>query len=190
MKLTQRRVLTWAIVLIVCNLVAFVIPFQKTTVFWLSDGFLVLSLLFLFAAERIAMKDAEAAKSKFYGRPILTVASDYAAALLGCAGVFVVISAIFPGLPLWIPLVVYILLTGSAAIGLIGADSARSYVEEQEQKVETRTDFMRWFYGQVVALGSQAEDATLAGDLQRLAEEIRYSDSVSSAATRELEDRN
>ncbi|MCD8340553.1 MAG: hypothetical protein LUC87_00150 [Clostridiales bacterium] len=189
MKPSQKSVLIWAIVLVVCNLVAFVIPFQKTGVFWLSDGFLVVSLLFLFAAERIAMKDAETAKSRFYGRPILTVAFDYAVALLSCVVVFVVISVFFPGLPLWIPLVFYILLTGGAAIGLITAETTRGYVEEQDQKVATSTDFMRWFYGQVVALSSQAEDTALTGDLQRLAEEIRYSDSVSSAATKELEDR-
>ncbi|MCD7919557.1 MAG: hypothetical protein LUG45_05690 [Clostridiales bacterium] len=189
MKPSQRSVLIWAIVLVVCNLVAFVIPFQKTGVFWLSDGFLVISLLFLFAAERIAMKNAETATSKFYGWPILRVGSGYASAVLGCAVVFVALSVLLPQLPLWIPLVVYILLTGGAAIGLISAETTRSYVEEQDQKVATSTDFMRWFYGQVVALSSQAEDTALTGDLQRLAEEIRYSDSVSSAATKEMEDK-
>ncbi|MCD8160071.1 MAG: hypothetical protein LUE61_02620 [Clostridiales bacterium] len=189
MKLSQKNVLTWAIVLIVCNLVAFVLPFQKTEVFWLSDGFLVLSLLVLAAAERIALKDAGTAKSKFYGWPILRVGFGYASALLVCAVIFVALSVLFPQLPLWVPLVVYILLTGGAAIGLISADSVRGYVEKQEAEVKTSTDFMRWFYGQATALVSQAEDTALADDLQRLAEEIRYSDFVSSPATRELEDR-
>ncbi len=108
---------------------------------------------------------------------------------MGCAVIFVALSVLFPQLPLWVPLAVYILLTGAAAIGLIAADTSRGYVQEQSNKVESNTDFMRWFYGQVTALSSQAEDTALAGDLQRLAEEIRYSDSVSSAATRELEDR-
>ncbi|MCC8099574.1 MAG: hypothetical protein LIO78_05870 [Clostridiales bacterium] len=189
MKRTQTSVLIWAIVVVVCNLAAFVIPFQKTGVFWLSDGFLVVSLLVLFAAERIAMKGAETAKSKFYGWPILRVGFGYAAALLACAVVFVALSVLLPQMPLWLPLLVYILLTGAAAIGLITAETSRSYVQEQDQKAETSTDFMRWFYSQVLALGGQAEDAALADDLRRLAEEIRYSDSVSSAATRELEDR-
>ena len=65
-----RAVIVIAIAAVVFNVLAFVIPFAKGGVFWLSYGFGMLAILAQFFVIWLAFSKAETVKSKLYGLPI------------------------------------------------------------------------------------------------------------------------
>ncbi|MCD8159593.1 MAG: hypothetical protein LUE61_00060 [Clostridiales bacterium] len=187
MKSQGRLIAICAVLFAACNIVAFAVPFPKTATFWVSDAFVLFSLLFFLVVDRVAFQDAKTTKSKFYGYPVLRIGIFYVCATLIAAILFILLSFGVPQIQVWIPIVVFVLLTGAAAVGHITSSSARDYVESYDDKIAANTGFMRQFRGEILALIEQAGDEALKRELQELAEKIRYSDSVSSAATTEAE---
>lgn len=189
MKRSGKLLIVIGIILVVCNIAVFAVPFPKTVVFWISDAFVLFSLAAFLIVDKVAFRNAGTAKSKFYGFPILRVGVLYVVAILICATVFIILSCVIKTFPVWLPIVVYVILTGAAAIGMISMDSTRNYVEQQDAKMEANTSFIRHLYAEIVAIKSRTQDAELVRALTELAESVRYSDPVSGIATEPIENR-
>lgn len=167
------------IILIVFNIVFLAGPFHKTAVFWISDIVVALGVLLQIPIADMAFKENSTLKSKVYGWPILSVGLRYLAVLGICAVVFIIISAGNPFFPIWLPIIVYAVIYGAAAIGLIASDSARDFVEAQDVKLEDRTVFMRKLYAEAGNLRKMTSDREISGILTKVAEKIRFSDPTS-----------
>ena len=181
-KDTVRFGLTVAILLVLYLLVAFLIPFAKTPVFWLSFGYTLAAFAVAGAAFWIAFLRHPDAKSRFYGFPIARIGGIYWLAQL-IAGLLAMARGRW--IPVWLAVLVYTAALGAAAIGLIAADATADEIHAQDAKLRKNVTVMRTLQSQVSQL--DCTDPEAAAAVKKFAEELRYSDPVSSPALEEAE---
>ena len=85
------------------------------------------------------------------------------------------------------PLVLYVLLLGAAAVGFVAADAVREEIVRQEVKQEKQISQMRELQARASGLPGQCQDPELRRILQKLSDNLRFSDPVSSPALEEIE---
>ena len=173
------------VVLVVYNVLAFALPFPKTAVFAVSYLFTMIAILAQIYVIRTAFYRGEGVKSKFYGFPIAKLGVIYLAVQLIAGLVFMALGLI---VPVWLPLALYVVLLGVAAVGFVAADAARDEVVRQEVKLEKDVSRMREFQAKGRALVTLNQIPEAARPLEKLAEDLRFSDPVSSEALTEIED--
>ena len=173
------------VVLVVYNVLAFALPFPKTAVFAVSYLFTMIAILAQIYVIRTAFYRGEGVKSKFYGFPIAKLGVIYLAVQLIAGLVFMALGLI---VPVWLPLALYVVLLGIAAAGFVAADAARDEVVRQEVKLEKDVSRMREFQAKGRALVALNQVSEAARPLEKLAEDLRFSDPVSSEALTEIED--
>lgn len=173
------------VVLVVYNVLAFALPFPKTAVFAVSYLFTMIAILAQIYVIRTAFYRGEGVKSKFYGFPIAKLGVIYLAVQLIAGLVFMALGLI---VPVWLPLALYVVLLGVAAAGFVAADAARDEVVRQEVKLEKDVSRMREFQAKGRALVALNQVSEAARPLEKLAENLRFSDPVSSEALTEIED--
>jgi len=169
-----------AVLLIVYHLIAFLIPFAKTAVFWLSYVFTLIAFAVAVGAIYIAFAKRPDAKSKFYGFPIAKIGVIYWLAQ-------VVLGILFMALGLWAPwwlaVILYAATFGAAVIGLVSADAVVEEIHMQDEKLQKNVSVMRSLQSKVNQMAAQTGNA----EIKALAEEFRYSDPVSNDAIAEAE---
>ena len=179
-KNTIRWWVLLGVVLVVYNVLAFALPFPKTAVFAVSYLFSMIAILAQIYVIRTAFYRGEGVKSKFYGFPIAKVGVIYLAIQLIGGLVFMALGL---AVPVWLPLVLYVVLLG------IAVDAARDEVVRQEVKLEKNVSRMREFQAKGQALVALNKVPEAARPLEKLAENLRFSDPVSNEALAEIEDR-
>lgn len=184
-KNTIRWWVLLGVVLVVYNVLAFALPFPKTAVFAVSYLFSMIAILAQIYVIRTAFYRGEGVKSKFYGFPIAKLGVIYLAVQLIAGLVFMALGLI---VPVWLPLALYVVLLGIAAAGFVAADAARDEVVRQEVKLEKDVSRMREFQAKGRALVTLNQVPEAARPLEKLAEDLRFSDPVSSEALTEIED--
>ena len=183
-KDTMRGVVGLGVLLILYILIAFLIPFAKTATFWVSFVFTMIAFCVVAASIYIAFVKNPDAKSRFYGFPIARIGIIYGIAQL-LAGLLLM--ALGKWVPVWLAVLVYAIMLGAAVIGLISADAVAEQIHAQDAKLKKDVAAMRAIQSKLSVLPGQCEDPVTAKCLTQLAEEIRFSDPVSSEATQETE---
>ena len=179
-KDTIRAIVVAAIAFIIYNLIAFVIPFAHTAAFWISYGFTMAAFFVVAASIYIAFIKNPDAKSRFYGFPIARIGVLYGIAQLV---VSLIVMALATWTPWWIPVLVYAIGMGAAVIGLVAADAVVDEIKTQDVKLKKDVSLMRSLQSKINQIASQSDNAAI----KALAEEIRYSDPVSSEAIADAE---
>ena len=170
---------------VVYNVIAFALPFGKAAVFFLSWIFTMAALAAQVYVIRIAFFKGEGIKSKLYGFPIARVGLLYLAVQVVLGLIFMALGTV---VPLWLPLVLYVILMGAALIGLITTEGVREEVERQERKLVKDVSRMKKFRALADTLARENQILEAKEPLKELAEAFRYSDPVSGGALREIED--
>ena len=183
-KDTLRGIVGLGVLLILYILIAFLIPFAKTATFWVSFVFTLIAFCVVAASIYIAFVKNPDAKSRFYGFPIARIGVIYGIAQL-VAGLLLM--ALGKWVPVWLAVLVYAIMLGAAVIGLISADAVAEQIHAQDAKLKKDVAAMRAIQSKLSVLPGQCEDPVTAKCLTQLAEEIRFSDPVSSEATQETE---
>ena len=173
-----------AVLLVLYILIAFLIPFVHTAVFWVSFVFTLIAFGVVGASFYIAFIKNPDAKSRFYGFPIAKIGLVYGGAQLVLG---LVVMALASWTPAWLAAVAYLLMLGAACLGLIAADTVVEQIHVQDAKLREDVRLMRSLQSKLNQLASQCDDPEAASALKKLAEELRYSDPVSSAALKEIE---
>ena len=91
-----RTIAAFAVLLILYCLVAFLIPFVHTAVFWVSFVFTLIAFAVVAASIYIAFIKNPDAKSRFYGFPIAKIGVIYGAVQLLAGILFMALAAIVP----------------------------------------------------------------------------------------------
>lgn len=182
-KNSARWWVVWAIVLVVYNVIVFAIPFPKNAVFFVSWVFTLIAIAAQIYVIRTAFYHGEGAKSKFYGFPIAKIGTVYLAAQMVLGLVFMALGLAVPvPVPVWISLVLYVVLFGAAAVGLISAEATRDEIVRQDVRLKKDVSCMRTLQSKTASMVQLAQDNSLRTALEKFAEDIRFSDPVSSAA--------
>lgn len=179
-----RGILALAILLGVYFLVVLVIPFANVAEVTIGVGFTLAAFAVAAAAFYIAFLKKPNARSRFYGFPIARLGLMYLAAQA-------VISLVSMGagafIPWWISVVVYALLLAAALLGLISAEAVVEEIRVLDEKLKKDVSLMRGLQSKVNQMAAQCENPDAAAVVKAFAEEMRYSDPVSSEALAEIE---
>ena len=183
-KNTIRWIIGLGVLLVLYILIAFLIPFVKTATFWVSFVFTLIAFGVVVASIYIAFIKNPDAKSKFYGFPIAKIGVIYGTVQLVAGILFMALAAYVPA---WLAVLVYAIALGAAVIGLISADAVVEEIHVQDRKLRTDVALMRGLQSKVNQMATQCDDSNAAASVKNLAEELRYSDPVSSDALVEIE---
>lgn len=182
-KNATRGIITLAVLFVVFTVIAFVIPFPKTTVFWIAYLCGVFAILFQIYIFKSSFGN-EDARSRFYGFPIARLGIIYLVIQL-IASIAEIALAKF--IPAWIVIVINVLILAFALIGCITAETMRDEIAKQDGKLKKSVFNMRELQSISATLVDQCSDENLKKDLRKLADEFRYSDPLSSDKTKVLE---
>ena len=183
-KQTIRSLVILALLLLAYHLIIFIIPFERECNFWISYGFTLAAFAEVYASVYIASIHPENSKSRFYGFPIMRIGFIYAAV----QGVLGLVFMILGELISWEPvLLLQALALIAAALGLIMTDSIADNIQEQDEKLKKDVKLMRAVHAKINQMIGFCDDAEAVAAVKALAEEVRYSDPVSSPATEGVE---
>lgn len=183
-KNANRGLIVLAIVLAVFSLIAFAVPFAHTAVFWIAYGFGVFAILFQLYIFKTTFAGNCDAKSRFYGFPIARLGIYYLVAQL----ILSVIEMALAGLiPAWPVIIVNVLALAFALIGCITAETMRDEIVQQDHKLKKNVLTMRELQSLAASMMGQCSDEEMKNAVKKIADELRFSDPVSSDATAELE---
>ena len=172
------------ILLVVFSVIAFTIPFAKTPVFWIAylfGAFAIALQIYIFKLAGAADGDA---KSRFYGFPIARLGVYYLVAQLI---VSIVEMALAKFAPAWVAVVIDVILAALALIGCITTEAMRDEINRQDDRLKRDVSNMRELQSLSAAMLGQCSDPELKETLRKIADELRYSDPVSSDDTRPIE---
>ena len=175
-----RAAIVAAVVLALYNLIVFVIPFDRSDAFWVSYVFTMVAFIVVGIAVYLAFMRNPDAKSRFYGFPIARVGVIYGVCQVVASFLFMAIGDL---LVWWVPMLLYAIGLGIAIIGLVTTETVVDRIQQQDEKLKVNTSVMRSIQGRVNHLALQTGDPAV----RALAEELRYSDPVSSPAIAQAE---
>ena len=185
-KNTTRWWVILAVLLVVYNVIVFAVPFPKNAVFFVSWLFTLAAIGMQVYVVRTAFYRGEGVKSKFYGWPIARFGVMYLAVQLALGLVFMALGFTL-AVPVWLPLVLYIILLGVLAVGLIASDAMRDEIVRQDTALKRDVTCMRTLQSRAASMIQLAHDEQTRKLLEKFAEELRFSDPVSSASLRDIE---
>ena len=179
MKLTKHAWILWGVALAVVLVLALVIPFVKTAVYWI--GLLCTAAMFgvcAFAFIRAFRKDGTM-ESKLLGWPIFKV--GYVALI-----VQIVVGFALMGLaalcPVWAAAIAEVAAFAVTAFCMTVKDAAREAVTTAEVKVADNTAEWKAIRARANAIAAE----TGHPDIKKLAEEIRYADPTPTSMDGEI----
>ena len=171
------------ILFVLWNVLAFVIPTEKTASFWIAYGFTVV----IFAAQvylwKIASEQAQTPKSMFLKIPIVYVGAIFLIIQLIAFAIFMGFSMI----PSWVAVAVCMAILCIGAICLITTKAAVDEVQRVEQTIKRKRFYLKELQIDVELMAKAQLDANVRQALLSLAEKIRFSDPMSSDCLCELE---
>lgn len=176
-KNTIRGYIILAILFVVFTVIAFVIPCEKNTVFWLGYIFAVVAMAAQVYVLQITIAKGNDVKSRFYGAPIAHLGVIYLLSQLAVSLVEIILAGV---LPYWIVVIINVVFLLIAAVGCITAEAMREEIVRQDEALKKDTTAMRNLQALAATVVRQCEDADTKKILQGLSDDFRYSDPVSS----------
>lgn len=179
MKLTKHAWILWGIALVAALALMIVIPFVRTTAWWIAAiGTVLMFGVCAFTFYR-AFRKEDSLESKVLGWPIFRVGYTFLAAQLVLGFVLMAASALCP---VWLAAVLELVLFAAAAFCLTVKDAAREVVVHSEAAVMDRTAGWKAIRAKASALAASAGSA----EMRKLAETIRYADPTPTSMDSEI----
>ena len=183
-KNLMRVVAALALLLAVWNVLSFVIPFERTNLFWMSYALTTVALAAQLPILVISFRHGGNLRSQLYGVPVARVGGVY----LIVQAVMSLLFMAFAGLcPFWIALIAEVLLIAAAGLGLLTTTAMQDEIHRQDHALQANVSCMRALQSKAQALAGQTGDMRVLPQLRKLADNLRYSDPMSSPATRDAE---
>ena len=177
--------LALGIVFALFNVIAFVIPTDKTATFWTAYVFSVVAFAVQIPLWKIALGKKDTLKSKFLGIPVIHVGIAYLIVQLIAFAVFM----IFPTLPVWLAVVVCVIILAISALCAIAGQAGANEINRVEEKIKVKRAFIQFLQTDIEMLAENETDDETKAELKKLAEKVRFSDPMSHEMLGELESR-
>lgn len=177
--------LALGIVFALFNVIAFVIPTDKTATFWTAYVFSIVAFAVQIPLWKIALGKNDTLKSKFLGIPVIHVGITYLIIQLIAFAVFM----IFPILPVWLTAVVCSSILVISALCAIAGQAGANEINHVDEKITVKRAFIQFLQTDIEMLAENETDAETKAELKKLAEKTRFSDPMSHEMLGELESR-
>ncbi len=171
-------ILVYVILFIAFCTLFLVIPFPKSAAAWVEFVFTLIAICAGGGISWYSFKN-EGLKSKIYGFPIFRVGFVYMIVqLVVCCAIVIV--GCFAVVPVWVSVAASVMILAVAGIGLIGTDNARDIITEQQAQTQASVKQMKMFRLDMQYIVDICADAELKKPLEKLSDDFKYSDPVSS----------
>lgn len=173
------------IVFILFNVIAFVIPTDKTATFITAYVFSVVAFAVQIPLWRVALGKKGTLKSKFLSIPIIHVGIAYLIIQLIAFAIFMFL----PALPVWLAIVVCSIVVAISALCVIAGQTGANEINSIEEKTKVKRAFIQFLQADIEMLAEVETDTETKAALKKLAEKVRFSDPMSHEMLGELESR-
>ena len=177
--------LALGIVFALFNVIAFVIPTDKTATFWTAYAFSLVAFAAQIPLWKIALGKKDTLKSKFLGIPVINVGITYLIVQLIAFAVFMIL----PTLPVWLAVVVCAIILAISALCAIAGQAGANEINRVEEKIKVKRAFIQFLQTDIEMLAEIETDSETKASLKKLAEKVRFSDPMSHEMLGELESR-
>lgn len=183
-KTTVGIGLIYVILLGVFNLLVFSIFKNRTNVFWLSYAFMTAAFAVQIVSMLLSFKTTEV-ETAFFGIPLASFSVFYLCAALAVGAIFM----IFQSAGFTLALVLQLLILAAFLIIAIISLLARDTVQQISDNVKQNVNNLKSALVDVEMLASSCTDPELKQALNKLADTVKYSDPMSTAAVELVEQR-
>ncbi len=165
------------------NVLAFVIPTEKTTSFWIAHAFTIVAFILLALVWHFALAKRPTLKSKFLGIPLIHIGVIYLVAQLIA---FAIVKA-NPLIAEWLTVVICVLILGIFALFNIAGQAGAEELNCVDEKIKAKKFYIQSLQVDMEMIAENESDPEIKAALKKLAEKIRFSDSMSYESLGELE---
>ena len=190
--LTMKKVfkfysVIWAILLALFNVISFVSVgwagiSKYTPSFWIGYVFITLSFVGQIVCTYFAFKDDDIKKT-FYN--VSLISTSYTGLILSF--VFGGLCMMISPLPYWVGIILCAIVLAINIIAVIKASAAVDIVSKIDDKVKTKTFFIKSLTFDAESLIARAKNETIKAECKKVYEAVRYSDLMSSDALAPVE---
>ena len=181
--------ITWIVGFVLFNAITFLIPnevfgvtrFDKG-VFWIAYALITLSFIVQLITAHKFIKD-DSNEKNFLNIPLLR--TGYSAITVSI--LVGIIFMVFPVLPAWIGAIVCLLVAGYFVIACVKASAVANVVAEIDEKIKTKTAFMRLAVVEAENIMARATTTEIKIETKKVYEALRYSDPMSNPALDDIE---
>ena len=169
----------FVIALILVSVIYFAVPFPRLSASVIAYIFSVISVIAGYFITNYAFTKGGDIKSKVYGFPVFRIGYIYMGAQVAFT---IIIAAVEFGakVPNWVSVLVSVIFLCLAAVGVIAADNARDIITAQEEAFQAQTRKIKYFKLDMGSVVDKCKDTELRKSLEKFADELKYSDPVSS----------
>lgn len=181
-------IICWTIFLALFHVIVFVTPSEIAGMskfgggFWIGYGFTLAAFLGQLLCAWLAFKESEKRKL-FYKLPLVFI--SYVALIL--TAVVGIVFMTVPQIPAWIAAIVCSVILAFGAVAVIKAKVAAETVSAIDEKVKTKTAFIKELTARAESVMTAAQTPELKTAAKKVYEAIRYSDPMSSMELSEIE---
>lgn len=173
-----------AIAFILFNVIAFAIPTEKVSVFWIGYVFTVVAFAVQAFVWHLTIGKKQELKSKLLGSSVAYISIVYLVLQFIAFLIFMFVSAA----PNWCAILVYALILGVSAVCMITTNAGTEMITATENKVAAKRQFIKDLQIEVEMLAESETDGEIKAKLTELAKKIRFSDPMSDATLASLEE--
>jgi len=185
MKFTRNKTMSFIavlVILVIYNVIAFVLPFDRQPGFWVGYIFSMLSILLTTGVGFYSLS-RKGLKSKFYGIPLIFVVWHYLIIQL----VFGFLEMMLQIIPFQYGIAINVILLGACLIGLIAVNISKEEIERIDEKIKKKVFYIKSLQSDIEALIDKTSDESAKKLLKELVETIQYSDPMSSPQLEAIE---
>ena len=172
------------IILIVYNIVVFMLPFDRSGMFWTGYGFSMVAILLTVGTGFYAFA-REGLRSKVYGWSLISLAWWYLIVQL----IVSLLQMILSFISFQYGIIVNVILLGAFLVGLIATDTGKEEIERIDEKIKEKVFYIKSLQADVEGMVSKSTDEPTNKALKDLAEAIKYSDPMSSSKLAAIENK-
>lgn len=171
-----------ATLFILFNVIAFVIPVNRSSTFWVTYAFTVIA----FITQHFIWSNAfsNAGKEFFLGISIVRIGIYY----LFIQFIIFLIFKFLPLIPMWISIVVCVVICCVMCVILLSVNVARNEIARVGSKNEKYTFSKKELYVIVCSMAEQETSEETKKELFQLADELRFSDPIGNENTSKIEE--
>lgn len=180
--------LAWIVLVAIFNVIVFVTPDEAAGytkfggAFWGAYVFVMLAFVGQLICAYVALKEDDVQKL-FYNVPLIRI--SYSTLILSI--LIATICFVIPDLPNWVAAVLCVLVLGIKLITLIKAKSGAEIVSNVDQKVKTKTMFIKMLRADAEMLALKTESIEIKDAVNKVVDAIKYSDPMSNDALSDIE---
>lgn len=180
-KYFKKYLAIWAFFLALFHVAVFVTPKEAAGMnkfggaFWSGYIFIMLAFIGQIAVSYLVFKE-ENLRKFFYKISLIRI--SWTGLILTL--VFGALCMVIPNLPNWVGVIICFVILGFQAISLVKANVAADVVDELDEKVREKTEFIKSLAVEAELLCSKATSETVKKECKKVWEALRYSDPMSS----------